>query len=65
MEDKELNFIDFQEAMYLVLNEAQVSALGCDQDESVKVLNAVDQVECWVEKNHITLSDSFDRQFNT
>ena len=62
MENKEL---DFEEAMYLVLNEAQASALGCEYDESVKVLDAIDKIESWLEKNNITLSDSFHQQFNT
>lgn len=51
--------MNLEEAMYIVINEAEVSALGERTDENLKVLGALEVVQAFYDEhghNHSTFS---------
>ena len=51
--------MNLEEAMYIVINEAEVSALGEKSDEQMKILSAVEVVQAFYDEhghNHSTFS---------
>jgi len=46
-----------EEAIYLVLNEAEISALGDKSDEQIKILGAVEVVQAFFEEHGHHFSD--------
>jgi hypothetical protein len=53
--------MNLEEAMYIVINEAEVSALGDKSDQQLKVLSAVEVVQAFYDEHgHNYLDFSLD-----
>ena len=52
-----------EEAMYIVINEAEVSALGDKSDEQMKILGAVEVVQAFYDEHgHLHANFSLDNE---